>query len=183
MSSDKFLLFNLDDKESKKLGEVISNSTCKKITNILTEKELSSSEISKELSIPLNTVEYNLKKLQDAGIVEVSKNWWSVKGKKVETFKIANKLIVISPKKSLSSKLSSILPVLLIAIVLTSFVSYYFSQDNLSVRDSTESLKVSAAFDSQSVQESNDYNSPGLWFGLGALVVLIAFVMWNFNRL
>ncbi len=61
--TEKYLLFALDDEKSKKLGEVISNTTCKKIANFLAEKESSENDISKELKIPINTVEYNLKKL------------------------------------------------------------------------------------------------------------------------
>ena len=70
--TEKYLLFNLDDDRAKKLGEVISNSTARKIVNFLAEKESSETEISKSLGLALNTIEYNLKKLLEAGMIEKS---------------------------------------------------------------------------------------------------------------
>ena len=47
--------------------------------------------------MPMNSVQYNISKLLEAGLIEEAKSWWSVKGKKMPTYKVANKLIVISP--------------------------------------------------------------------------------------
>lgn len=125
--TEKYLLFNLDDEKAKKLGEIISNPTARKIVNFLAEKEASESGISKELNLALNTVEYNLNKLLEAGIIEKSKNFfWSEKGRKIENYKVANKLIVISPKKtSVYSKLKGIVPVVLISAVFSIFILWY----------------------------------------------------------
>lgn len=125
--TEKYLLFSLDDEKSKNLGEVIANPTSKKIANFLAEKEASETDISKELGIPLNTVEYNLNRLIKAGIVEKSKTFfWSSKGKKIDTFKVANKLIVISPKKSnVYSKLKSVVPVVFFSALFTALIIWY----------------------------------------------------------
>ena len=98
----KYLLFNLEDDKAKVLGEVISNPTCKKIVNYISEaNDVSESEIAKALNLPANTVNYNIKNLVEAGLIETGKNWmWSVKGKKVLKYKVANKKIIISPKNS-----------------------------------------------------------------------------------
>jgi len=120
--SDKYLLFNLEDDKAKKLGEIISNLSCKKIINLLAEKELSISNISREINMPMNSVQYNISKLLEAGLIEEAKSWWSVKGKKMPTYKVANKLIVISPKKTSNfySKLKSVVPVVLVSSIFTS---------------------------------------------------------------
>ena len=91
-------MISLEDEKSRKLGEAISNPTCKKIISLLAEKELSATEISREIKIPMNTLDYNLKKLISSGIIEKSKHFWSVKGKKIPTYKVVNKVIVIQPK-------------------------------------------------------------------------------------
>jgi len=96
-------MISLEDEKSRKLGEAISNPTCKKIISLLAEKELSATEISREIKIPMNTLDYNLKKLISSGIIEKSKHFWSVKGKKIPTYKVVNKVIVIQPKKTSSS--------------------------------------------------------------------------------
>src|SRR3989338_7587132 len=99
--SDKYLMFSLDDEKARNLGEVIANPTCKKIVNLLAEKNSSQSDIARELKLPLNTIDYNIKKLLEAGLIEKSKNFfWSSKGKKIEMYKVANKLIVIQQKKT-----------------------------------------------------------------------------------
>jgi len=125
------MLFNLDDEKAKKLGEIISNTTARRIVNFLAETEASESDIARQLNIPLNTVEYNINKLLEAGIIEKSRNFfWSVKGKKIDMLKVANKLIVISPKKSnIYSKLKGIVPVVLSSAVFTAFILWQKMQN------------------------------------------------------
>lgn len=111
---------NLDDARAKKVAEAMSNPTCKKIIDYLAEnKEKSEEEIAGDLKIPLNTAEYNLRKLVESGLVEKSKNFfWSKKGKKINLYKLANKHIVISPKKRPDMNLlKTIIPVILAAFI------------------------------------------------------------------
>jgi len=117
MVHDKFILMGLDDENSKDVAGVLGNKTCKKILDFLADvKEASEKDISDELSMPINTVEYNLKKLVSSGLVEKTKNFfWSVKGKKIPMYKLARKHIIISNKKPNLNYLKSILPVILIA--------------------------------------------------------------------
>ena len=86
---DKFIMMNLNDEKSKKVAEVIGNKTCKKILDHLSEtKEASEKDIADTLGIPLNTTEYNLKKLMGVGLVEKTKNFfWSKKGRKIPMYK------------------------------------------------------------------------------------------------
>jgi len=114
MKDDKFIMMNMNDERSKKIAEILGNKTCKKILDYLSEKnDASEKDISDALNIPINTAEYNLKKLIEAGLVEKTKNFfWSAKGKKIPLYRLARKHIVISPssKPSLTS-LKLILPV------------------------------------------------------------------------
>lgn len=127
--ADKFLLIELGDERSKKISQVLGNKTCKKIINLLSEtKEASEKDISDNLKIPMNTVEYNLKKLLEAGLIEKTKNFfWSKKGRKIDMYKISNKSIVISPKsKKISRELKSILPALVLSGVGALVIRQYF---------------------------------------------------------
>ncbi|MFA5485369.1 MAG: helix-turn-helix domain-containing protein [Candidatus Pacearchaeota archaeon] len=90
---------SIDDHRIKDIAEAITNKTCKKILNYLTKNEKTISEISVELNIPINTVEYNIKKLLNSGLIEKKSFWWSVKGKKMPTYTVSNKRIIISPKR------------------------------------------------------------------------------------
>lgn len=100
MDNDKFILMNLDDDRSKNIAEVLGNKTCKKILDYLSDvAEASENDIAKSLSIPINTVEYNLNKLIKSGLIDKTKNFfWSVKGKKIPMYGLSNKKILISPK-------------------------------------------------------------------------------------
>jgi len=95
----KQILLDLDDKRIGVLSEVLSNKTAMKIINYLAENEASETEIARDLKIPANTVNYNVKKLKESGLIEKTKDYfWSVKGKKILKYKVANKKIIISPK-------------------------------------------------------------------------------------
>jgi len=203
--SEKYLLFSLEDDNSKKLGEIISNPTCNKIMNLLAEKELSESEIAKELSLPLNTVDYNIKNLLKSGLIEKAKKWWSVKGRKIDTFKLANKMIVISPKKTLISKLGNILPVALIAGIFTAGIAYYTQSKEILVSstpqiiqavDKTATLgEFATGGSSPSIaQEATNQATrtitllppefqPWLWFLVGSLSAIVIFAVWNWKRM
>ncbi len=132
----KYLMFSLDDERAKDLADVMSNKTSKKIVDYLSEKDASVSDIAGDLKIPLNTADYNVKKLLKSGLIEKKKEFfWSVKGKKIPVYTVSNKHIVISPKKS---KLNAFIPVLLITgligfiirfLTLNSFSSESLNED------------------------------------------------------
>jgi len=109
--NEKYLNIDLNDEKSSLIVEILGNKTCKKILNLLADfSELSENDISLKLKIPINTVEYNLKKLEGAGFIIKSKIFfWSVKGKRIPTYKLANKKILISTKTSFRGVISSVL--------------------------------------------------------------------------
>lgn len=190
--SDKYVLFGLDDDKAKKLGYAISNDTARKIVNFLAENEASETEISKQLGLAMNTVEYNLKKLLEAGIIEKSKKFfWSSKGKRISVYKVANKLIVIAPKKSGAySKLKSVVPVVLIAGILTAFIAWYskarvFMQEGLKkeIEEVAPTAVTGAREAVEKVPEIVTSQPIWLWFLIGSLVAIIAFLIWNWKKL
>lgn len=197
MANEKYLLFSLDDEKSKKLGEVISSSSCKKIVNLLADGEMSESEIAGKLGMPLNTIEYNLKNLERAGLVEKAKRWWSVKGRKIETYKLANKLIVISPKKTLTGKLAGIIPVAIISGIFAGILGWYYKFGSVfyGAKDAVQERALQTGGDMASsvssytpdvVNCASVASSSGniwLWFLAGSLVAIAAFLIWNWKKL
>ena len=95
---DTEVVISLDDDRAKYISEVLGNKSCKKILGFLSENESTVSDISKALKIPINTTDYNIKKMIKAGLIEKANFWWSVKGKKMPTYRVSNKKIIISPK-------------------------------------------------------------------------------------
>ncbi len=120
MPEDPFLLVSLEESESKELAKVISNKTSRKILDLLSKKDATETQIAKDLKLPLSTVHYNLQHLLKANLVKVDEFHYSEKGKEVNHYSLANKLIIIAPKKtsreSFMQKLKGLLPVGIIAL-------------------------------------------------------------------
>ncbi len=122
MAKDPFLLVSLEENESKALAQVMSNDTARKILDYLSKKESATeTDIGKELKVPLSTVHYNLQALVKANLVKAEEFHYSEKGKEVNHYSLANKLIIIAPKnartESFRDKLRGILPIGLIVLV------------------------------------------------------------------
>ena len=118
---DKFVLVSLSDKKSKKIAEVISNETARKILDYLGDKnKVSPIELSKRLNVPISTITYNLKLLSEHGLIIKEEEVWSDKGRKVSLYSIAKKMILIVPKGfDWKDSLKKILPVFLLGTLAT----------------------------------------------------------------
>jgi inhibitor of cysteine peptidase len=156
-NDDKFILMGLD--EAGDLGEVLKNKTAKKILDFLGDvKEASEKDIADGLDVPINTVEYNLKKLIKAKLVEKTKNFfWSVKGKKIPMYKLAKKHIIIGTKKPSLNYIKTLFPVFIAAMALIAIVAIFMLQQE-SIDPSFDETQL-RQFSSQS--ELNDFLEQG----------------------
>ncbi|MEK6908981.1 MAG: beta-propeller domain-containing protein [Nanoarchaeota archaeon] len=161
-----FINIDLDDPRTGLVAEALSNKTCVKILDLLSTQEITASDIALKLDIPLNTTGYNLEKLINAGLVEKSSNFfWSVKGKKTPVYRVANRKIIISPKRIMKGIMPFILLMGVIAIVAVSLLfNNYKSTDNLST-----DLKQFESYEDlvTYVEKSNLDNGYGLFAGRG----------------
>jgi uncharacterized secreted protein with C-terminal beta-propeller domain len=168
---DKFVMMGLGDDRSKYVAEVLGNKTCRKIVDFLADvKEASEKEISEGLKVPMNTVEYNLKKLVKAGLVEKTGNhFWSVKGRKIAMYKLARKHIVISPKirKPSLDIVKSVLPVIFVGLFLFGAILYSM-QTEPEVRESFGDGLLRFNSDVELVEALSEARESGRgsgWFG------------------
>lgn len=124
MPKSNFLLVDLNEEKTKKLAETITSETSRKILNHLSEKEDSEANMAKELNLPISTVHYHLQKLTEANLVVVEEFHYSRKGREVNHYKLANKYIIIAPKKvsGLKQALKNILPVGLIILGISAII-------------------------------------------------------------
>src|SRR3989344_1468361 len=155
---------DLGDPRTGLVAEALSNKTCVKILDLLAENELTATDIALKLGIPLNTVGYNIDKLIVSGLVEKSSNFfWSVKGKKTPTYRVANRRIVISPKRIIKG----IAPLLLVAGVIALLAIGFMFDDSTNVQNgSTNNFKQFSSYDdlSKYVEKANTGSGYG---GLG----------------
>lgn len=125
----KSIQFDLDDPRSGKIASAMGSKTAKKILNALADGEKSSSDVAEELSMPLNTVTYNLKKLVGAGLVNKSKRFfWSSKGKRIELYSLSNRRIVISPKMTARNVVGGVIGIVLIVVIATLLIMHPFGE-------------------------------------------------------
>ncbi len=208
MDENHFMLVSLEDSKSKAISEVLGSKTCKKVIGYLSErKEASQKDLSEALNIPMNTLDYNIKKLVESGFIQKRNNFfWSKKGKKIIMYELSNKSIIISPKKTSSEKFKSILPGLILTAAGT-FAVWVYEKIRYAGNHVTENVVTSPARDyaeeySQEILlkgaevatnagTSSDYSSLTAsapislwpWFLAGALVIIFAFTIINWKKL
>ena len=193
-----FLLVSLEEKKAKKIAEVINNDTSRKIIDNLAKKDATESELSKELNIPISTVHYNLKQLQDAGLVVVEEFHYSKKGKEVNHYMLANKYIIIAPKSENPKFLEALKNIMPIAII-TAAVAIVMQLFNILTRSSFSKASASLMMEdtanaqvagatlraAPAVQEISRpvlQSNPAAYFLIGALAVIIIYFIYEWTK-
>jgi len=172
---EKYISINMNDEKMTQIAEILSNKTCKKILDYLAEKEASEGDIARDLGLALSTAEYNLNKLIDAGLVQASKNFfWSVKGKKIKTYGLANKKIIISTKRNFSGMIASVIAggLILGAVKLLMNYNLFKSLSNEQImNDVVEKLAYSATpaagISVRSFESLSYFNNVWIWVVAG----------------
>lgn len=186
MEKNKFLLLSLDDDRAKKIATAVSNSSCKKIVEFLSENESATeTELSNKLSIPLSTVHYNLEQLKNAGLIEWNSYHYSQKGKEVKHYSLANKYIVIAPKNdhSFFEKLKNFLPAIGISVIGAISIGWfsYPSQKHNELSSihtlSRDSIQQESTQNVINVSSSLWYE-PSIWFLLGGIISIFTLYFW-----
>ena len=180
--AEKFIMVSLEEEKTKKLAEVISNDTARKLLNYLSDhEEVTVNEMSKELSLPVSTVDYNIKNLLKSGLVESTEFKWSSKGRQMDLYRLTNKHIIISAKKNFALReiFQQALPIILVGLVVSALIefftnkTYFITQSGL--KSENVALEMAALADSAvPALQSIHY---GLWFFFGVLFVVI-FSLW-----
>ena len=203
MTKKNFLLLSMEDEKIKKVSNVISNESCRKILDYLSDRDSTESELAEKLQIPISTVHYNLQQLTETGLIESTEFHYSQKGKEVSHYRLANKYIIIAPKKTfgLKEKLKSIFPVVLIASG-AALVLQYLSKSMTDVPEQPMMMAKSLAQESSIAAASapmaadqaqtasamaaqNVSSLPqniALWFFIGALFALAVFLAVKYIR-
>lgn len=184
---EKLLILPLNDKNSKKISQIISNDTARNILEAIASQPLSASQIAEKLSISLTTVQYNLEKLNDAGLVKVERTKYSEKMKHMKIYAPQRKFIVIVPekrgRKDVIATLKRYLTVIAFAVVGSGIIEFFTAMRTKTpaFEEVTRSIptKGGGIPARDSVASGFDvFAHPGLWFLFGCLfVILVVFIM------
>ncbi len=188
MAEESFLMVSLEEEKSKKLAQVLSNDTSRKILDLLSKNDMmTETEIAKELEIPLSTAHYNLGLLVDTDLINDDHYTYSKKGKKIRHFQLSNKYVVIAPKKSskIFDKLKDFLPVALVSGLAAAGIKYLWKPGEAMAdaaprmlaaveEKAVEDAAVFAA-EVQPVLSNQDF---ALWFLAGSVFAIILTFVW-----
>ena len=198
--NEKLLILPLNDKNSKKISQLISNDTARNILEAIASTPLSASEIAEKLHIPLSTVQYNLEKLNDAGLVKVERTKYSEKMKTVKIYAPQRKFVVITTedmsKKSIVAALKRYLAVIFFAVAGSGIIELLAMKIKapalkeaitpIPVEEIPASIPVPAHVSPEKaidmVHGFDIFTHPGLWFLFGCLfVILVIFLIEYFE--
>ena len=203
---EKLLILPLNDKNSKRISQIISNDTARNILEAIASEPLSASRIAEKLRIPLSTVQYNLEKLNDAGLVKVERTKYSEKMKHVKIYAPQRKFVVIVPEKTnrkdVIASLKRYLTVIFFAVAGSGIIEFLAIKMKGPIGEVTRSVipeeggrplgPVPAPTPMPEIVPSpmpaskgigldlgfDIFAHPGLWFLFGCLfVILVAFII------
>ncbi|AJW71391.1 ArsR/SmtB family transcription factor [Nitrosopumilus adriaticus] len=107
--TEKIKILATDDKKIKMFGELFTNDSSREILQLLFNEELTATQISQKTEISLQLVKYHLNKLQDLGVVKISKIEKNSKSQDMKIYTATKFSIVIVPpsfsEKTKESKL------------------------------------------------------------------------------
>lgn len=92
-------IFSTEDQKIKKLGEFLANDSSRKILQLLFSEELTANQIAQKSDISLQLVKYHINKMQELGIVKVSKVEKNSKNQDMNYYSPTKFAVVILPSK------------------------------------------------------------------------------------
>jgi len=199
MSKKNFILLSMEDDKIRKISNIISNDSCRKILDYLANKEATESELAETLQIPISTVHYNLQQLVGTGLVSADEYHYSPKGKEVNHYRLANKYIIIAPKKTygIKEKLRSILPVALIAAGAAGIIQLVqkfpqqgtFAAQEAAMKSVAADREIASSApamaqvaDTVQIVVSPLWKNIALWFLIGAVFALLVYFIISWYR-
>jgi DNA-binding transcriptional ArsR family regulator len=200
MNESTYIMANLNDEQAEALGKIIANKTSRKILNLLAKKPLTESDIARELKLPISTIDYNIKQLLKAKLIQTKDYFWSEKGNKMPIYSLSKKLVLIAPEGTnvVRSRIKNLFPVLLITFGISVAIRLIYPRANLNFQNYLASksadvlttgvetgadIAVGATRNipllSTLVQESTKYAA--FFFG-GALLTILLYLFFTRNK-
>ena len=95
--SDKVEILSTEDEKLKAIGEILSSDPSRKILKLLFNQALTANQISQKIEVSLPLVIYHLKKMQDAGVIKITKVGQNTKSHDMKFYTVDKFAIVILP--------------------------------------------------------------------------------------
>lgn len=171
-STENFKIFATDDQKIKSFGEIFTNDSSREILQLLFNEELSATQIAQKSNISLQLVKYHLNKLQDLGVVKISKIEKNSKSQDMKIYTASKfSIVIVPPKLSEKTKESKLLvrsfrniykvAGFAIATGLSGLLSLSQMQQDkqISIDDTIQNKKLLSIKESDQILESSKYLS------------------------
>ena len=108
--TEKIKILATDDEKIKSFGELFTNDSSREILQLLFNEELTATQIAQKTDISLQLVKYHLNKLQDLGVVKISKVEKNSKSQDMKVYTASKfSIVIVPPKLSEKTKESKLL--------------------------------------------------------------------------
>lgn len=108
--TEKIKIIATDDDKIKSFGELLTNDSSRTILQLLFNEELTALQISEKTGISLQLVKYHIIKLQDLGVVKVTKIEKNSKSQDMKFYSASKfSMVIVPPKYSEKTKESKLL--------------------------------------------------------------------------
>jgi DNA-binding transcriptional ArsR family regulator len=106
------------DEQAQKIAKAMGSQTAADILQLLKTGPKTSTEVTETLSIPMGTAKYHIENLLDAGLIEITKTKYSVKGREVKIYGLKDQLVIVAPRianvRSILLKYASLFGVMIV---------------------------------------------------------------------
>ncbi|RNJ76595.1 MAG: ArsR family transcriptional regulator [Nitrosopumilus sp. H13] len=107
---EKIRIMATDDEKIKSFGEVLTNDSSREILQLLFNDRLSAAQIAQKTGISLQLARYHLNKLQDLGVVKISRIEKNSKSQDMKIYSATKfSIVIVPPKLSEKTKKSKML--------------------------------------------------------------------------
>lgn len=109
--------------QAQKIAKAMGSQTAGDILQLLKTGPKTSTEVTDQLGIPMGTAKYHIENLLDAGLIEVTKTKYSVKGREVKVYGLKDQLLIVTPRvanvRAMLLKYASLFGIIAVATVVT----------------------------------------------------------------
>ena len=108
--TEKIKIIATDDEKIKSFGELLTNDSSRAILQLLFNEELTALQIAEKTGISLQLVKYHIIKLQDLGVVKITKVEKNSKSQDMKFYSASKfSMVIVPPKYSEKTKESKLL--------------------------------------------------------------------------
>lgn len=137
-----------DGDDARAVAKAMASSTAGGILRCFHGRELTASDIASELHLPIPTVMYHLDALLDAGLVEVFRIRYSVKGREVKVYRQSDQILIVAPSqadlRSVLLKYASLFGITLFGAGIVAILMQITSSDMAEVSQTAGAIKEKA---------------------------------------